>query len=170
MTATDYIAIYGAIVATLVLLWDGIKWFATGPKLRTSARCHVVFSDSRVTKTERTELVEIKYLVEYCHIEVVNVGDRSTTITSIEGTHKRKTDDLQMFCAGVRFLPFQGKQLPQVLGSGEMWSARFEMTDLYSLAERGKPIIRIHASHKNDPISVFPKLKPELCKLARVPD
>jgi hypothetical protein len=163
MTATDYIAIYAAIIATLVLIWDGIKWFATGPKLRISTRCHTAYSDSPVTKTEKVESGEVRYLAQYCHIEVVNVGDRPTTIISIEGTHKRKKGDLRMSCDGMLFGAHHGKQLPQVLGPGAMWSARFDMSHLYSLAAHGKPIIRIHASHKNSPVLVCPKFRLEPC-------
>lgn len=162
MTTTDYIAIYGATVATLVLIWDGIKWFATGPKLRVSARCHVAYLDSRVTKTERIESGEVRHLAEYCHIEVVNVGDRPTTIMSIEGTHKRKKGEMQVVSGGVLFTAHDGKQLPLILGPGAMWSSRVEMPAMYSLAQHGKPVIQLRVSHKNSPVIVCPKFKPNL--------
>lgn len=165
MTTTDYIAIYGATVATMVLIWDGIKWFATGPKLQASARCHVVYPDSRVTKTELTESGEVRHLAEYCHIEVANVGDRPTTIVSVKGTHARRKGEMQLFSSAVLFTSHHGKQLPLVLAPGETWSSRIDMPSVYSLAARGKPIIQILASHKNGPIIVCPKFKPEVFNL-----
>jgi hypothetical protein len=166
MNTTDYVAIYGATVATMVLIWDGIKWYATGPKLRASARCHVAYPDSRVLKTERTESGEVRHLAEYCHIEVVNVGDRPTTIMSIEGTHERKTGAMRVVSGGVLFTSHNGKQLPLTLGPGEMWSSRIEMPAVYSLAAHGKPVIHIRASHKKDPVRVCPKFRREDYDLA----
>jgi hypothetical protein len=92
-----------------------------------------------VIRTAETEHGTVQHLAEYCHIEVLNVGDRPTTIISIEATHALGTNNGQMFCAGGRFQLF-GRSLPTLLSPGEMWSARIEMLDLLKLAKRGKPM------------------------------
>jgi hypothetical protein len=113
-----------------------------------------------VIRTAETEHGTVQHLAEYCHIEVLNVGDRPTTIISIEATHALGTNNGQMFCAGGRFQLF-GRSLPTLLSPGEMWSARIEMLDLLKLAKRGKPMLRIRASHLPKEVHVFPQMPPE---------
>lgn len=126
LTTTDYIAIYGAVVATFVFMWDVVKWASSGARLRTSANCHVVYHDSRVIKVSQTEYGESRELAEYCYIEVTNSGDQPATILSIEATHKVQRKEGQMSYGGVQFTPHFGKTLPHVIAPGEVWSARIE--------------------------------------------
>lgn len=156
MTATDYIAIYGAIVATLVFAWDIAKWLTSGPYIKSSTTCHVTYKDSRTIRTEIEEDVTTHIHATYCHIEIANVGDRATTIINVEGTHKKAKKQLaRLFCTAEKFIPHQEKELPFILEPGEVWSARFEMEDVVRLAERGRPVILVRLSHRRKPLLMW---------------
>jgi hypothetical protein len=157
MNTTDIAAWWGAIVATAVLSWDVVKWIKAGPRLRVLTRVNVGYPDSRVVRTEQTEAGNVHHLATYCHIEVLNVGDRPTTIISIEATHALGTNKGRTYWTGGRFQLFD-RPLPTLLGPGEMWSARLEMEDLLQLAKRGRPMLRIRASHLRKEVDVFPEL------------
>lgn len=159
MNTTSVVAWWGAIIATIVLLWDIVKWTRTGPRVGITTQCHVCYPDAKVLHVEQAEHGQVSHLADYCHIEIFNTGDRATTIISIEGTHRRKKSEMQIYSGGVQFEAHHGKTLPIVLAAGEMWSARFEMDNLYRLAERGRPVILVRTSHLRRPIEVFPTIK-----------
>ena len=159
ITSTDLIAVYAAVVATIVLVWDILKWVISGARLRVDTRCGVFYGDSRVVETTLTDYGEQKSLADYCHIEVSNVGDQPTTILSIEATHRLKFGiQGQMFISGPGIIPHFGKSLPHVLGPGEVWSARLDMSNVRQLKERGQPIINLSTSKKVKPITVALKI------------
>src|SRR3989338_5291678 len=93
---TDLIAIYGALVATIVLAWDVLKWASSGARLRATAVCHVYYEDSRVISVSQTEHGEARELAEYCHIELTNIGDQPATLLSIEATHDTRRGQSRM--------------------------------------------------------------------------
>lgn len=72
MSINDIVAWWGAIVATLVLIWDVYKWKRSGPVLRVTARPNMRSMD------ENSEGV-------YIIVEVSNIGDKSTTLTNLVG-------------------------------------------------------------------------------------
>lgn len=155
ITSTDLIAVYAAVVATIVLIWDILKWVISGARLRVDTKCGVFYGDSRVVETTMTEYGEQNSLADYCHIEVSNVGDQPTTILSIQATHRLKIGTKgQMFISGPAIIPHFGKSLPYVLGPGEVWSARLEMSNVHKLKERGRPIINLSTSKKAKPITI----------------
>jgi hypothetical protein len=156
---TDNIAIYAAVVSTLVLVWDIVKWMQTGSRLRLRATCNVAYGDSRVTRTTQKDNVQVQELEEYCHIEVTNIGDQPETILGLEATHKTRKHKPQMFCSGQKFTPHYGKILPYVLTPGEVWSARIDMQSIDWLAEYGKVFIQVTTSSARKPRIVVPKFK-----------
>lgn len=158
LSTTDLIAVYAAIIATFVLVWDVIKWATSGARLRVHAKCDICYPDSRVIKVTPTEFGQSHELANYCHIEVTNIGDQPTTILSIEATHKHKKSEGQMHIGGSAFAPHFGKSLPHVLRPGEVWSARIEMLNLHQLEQRGQPVVRVSTSKSQRPLAVFPKL------------
>lgn len=164
MNNIDLVAWWGAIVSTIVFGWDIFKWANKGAKLAVLTRCHVSYPDGRVTSVEQTAHGARTSLAEYCHIEVFNKGDVATTIISIEGSHEHKKSELQIGCSDPMFVAHGGKALPVVLAPGEMWSARFEMTHVEALAQRGRPYISIRSSHRVRPIRTYPKYnaRPEI--------
>lgn len=157
MQGIDYVAWWGAVVATLVLIWDVAKWFKAGPNVKPRARLNTYYPDSRVLKVEKLENGESKELAAYCHVELVNTGTLPTTIMDISASHTRGANELQMTATNQRFTPHHGNVFPHVLPPGEVWSCRLEMSDLHKLAERGKPFIEVRVSHRPRPIVIWPK-------------
>lgn len=158
MQGIDYVAWWGAVIATLVLLWDVAKWLKSGPIIRKRVQLDTYYPDSRVLSVTNLEKGESRELASYCHIELVNVGTLPTTIMEISATHTKGKNGVKIGCTNERFMVHYGKTLPYVLPPGEVWSCRFEMTDLHKLSERGKPYIEVFVSHKHKPIVI--RLKP----------
>ncbi len=69
----DPVAIYAAIVATFVLVWDAIKWWSRGPRLQGWARPNMIFAGGRGFERDT------KYVI----FDVANTGSTPTTITTI---------------------------------------------------------------------------------------
>lgn len=158
MFKTDFVAWWGAVVATLVLLWDVAKWMKAGPRVRSRIQLNTWYPDGRVLNSQKTDSGESGELASYCHIELVNVGGLPTTVMGISASHVDRKKQGQVSCSGPRFTPHYGKTLPHVLSPGEVWSCRLEMSDLFRLLERGKPYIEVHLSHRKKPLVVWPAL------------
>ena len=142
MQGIDYVAWWGAVVATLVLLWDVAKWFTSGPIIRQRIQLDAFYPDSKVLNVEKLENGESRELAAYCHIELVNTGTLPTTIMELSATHVRGKRKIgRMSISSQRFIPHYGKTLPYVLRPGEVWSCRLEMSDLHKLAKWGRPYI-----------------------------
>lgn len=150
MSLSDIAAWYAAAVATAVFVWDIVKWFRTGPRLRVNARCNVCYPDARVISTKPLEGGgEVSTLADYCHVEVLNVGGQPTTLIDIEATNIPRANGMKVACSALAFTVHSGSRaLPTLLAPGEMWSARVEMGSLESIAEHGSPILQIRASHR----------------------
>jgi len=163
MTITEIAAWYAATIATAVFIWDIIKWLRNGPRLRITATCNVSYPDARVnTKRLLDDGGEAAELAIYCHIEVLNVGSQPTTLISIEAANKSGPKGIRVSCSGPAFTVHAGSHsLPALLGAGEMWSARIEMSRLESIAEHGSPVIQVRASHRTKAIETVIDLKPK---------
>lgn len=149
MTLTDIAAWYAAAIATAVFAWDIVKWFRNSPRLRLNAVCNVAYPDGRVIEKQQLEGGgESATLADYCHIEVLNIGGQPTTLIDIQVTNVPRANGIQVGASGPAFTVHDGSHpLPALLGIGEMWSARIEMTHLENIARHGSPVIRIRASH-----------------------
>lgn len=71
----DPVAIYAAVIASAVLIWDIVKWLRSGVRLRGYAQANMI-------------TVGMGYLdgKTYVNVNVDNVGDRPTTI-QVVGLH-----------------------------------------------------------------------------------
>lgn len=154
METTDVIAWWGAIVATSVLAWDILKWFKSGPRLRTRIVLNVHYDDGKVIATEKTEAGEITTYEEYCHLELVNVGTMPTTVMSISATHKARNGGFRMGVSQQVFTEHFGKKLPHVLSPGEVWSCRLPMGRYTKLLEYGTPELHASVSHLAKPLVI----------------
>ena len=76
MTSTDAAAWWGAIVASLVFIWDIYKWIKSGTALRISAVPNMQLLYDKIPKPTDTM---------YVHVDVSNTGDKKTTITHLVG-------------------------------------------------------------------------------------
>ena len=152
---TEFVAWWGAIVATLVLLWEVFKWFQSGPKIRSRVTLNTHYEDGEVIKKENTEDGEVITYQDYCHLELVNVGKMPTTIIGVKATSKMNGKrDMQMEVTQQVFAPHFGKHLPHVLSPGEVWSCRLPMDRYACLFQYGIPELQVRVSHRTKPIVV----------------
>ena len=131
------IAWWGAIVATLVLLWDIIKWLQSGPKIKKRIALNVHYNDGKIISTEKTENGTVTVFEEYCHVELVNVGNMPTTVMGISVTHKKTKTGSQSSIMQEAFVEHFGKKLPHVISPGEVWSCRVGMSHYHSISQFG---------------------------------
>lgn len=150
MVTTEFVAWWGAVVATLVLLWDIVKWQVAGPKVRGTVKVGVCYADSEIISTKHTSNGTETSLQNYCHIEVVNVGTQPTTLLGIEATHK-KSRKYRINITSEAFKGHFGKTLPLVLSPGELWSGRLSIEHYESLSQHGAPEIHLNLSHRKSP-------------------
>ncbi|NQZ83345.1 MAG: hypothetical protein HRT52_20265 [Colwellia sp.] len=157
MGNTEIVAWWGAILASLVLGWDIIKWFQSGPKLKKRISLNIRYDDSKVIKKEKHENGESVFYEEYCHIELVNVGTLPTTIMGITAKHKKHKKQKQGLQKSVMqqvFTEHFGKKFPHVISSGEVWSCRLPMNFYETLLDCGRPEIHVSVSHLDKPIVI----------------
>lgn len=143
------VAIYAAVLSTIVFLWDIAKWLREGPRLRFTAKKNTFYEDSPRVNIVKTEYGEQGDVVTYCHIEVSNVGNAPTTILNIEATFKPrlfKKSKFKIFLSHIAFQPHGNRPLPATIAVGEIWSARVEMNRINNLAQYGTPVIRLKTS------------------------
>ena len=167
--STDYLAAWGALTGSLVLLWDILKWFRDGPRLKVRVRPNTFYEDGEIVDVEKTEHGEFTSYAVYYHIEITNVGTQPTTLLDIEATTKplgierierikRKSKRFLISCSEKAFTPHFGKSLPQVLKPGEVWSCRLNENSVISISQAGQPKIALSVAHLNNPVFVKVKL------------
>jgi hypothetical protein len=156
MIITTVAAWWGAAVATIVLVWDIVKWLKQGAKLYVNVSPQVTYPDAEVLSKRTDELGNtVSDLASYCHIEIANIGDRPTTILSIEATHVptlRNGAQIGMSSSGFRF--HNGASLPHKLGPGESLGARLDMRAIDQMMSRGAPILILRAAHAKKPLEI----------------
>src|SRR5438045_1208122 len=117
-TATIYVAWWGAILATVVFLWDIYKWRTAGPKLRFFVQTGMMMTNEPIFKGKR--LIDIR---------VSNFGDRPTTLTNVSGMHYLSRWARFRNKAEHAFVITQfgtGTPPPIELKQGAIWMAQFE--------------------------------------------
>jgi hypothetical protein len=155
MESTQIVAWWGALVATLVLLWDIMKWHQSGARLRKRISLNVHYDDGKIISKQiiKDGLEGITY-EEYCHVELVNIGNMPTTVMNISASHKKKKDGFKLGSMQQAFTEHFGKKLPHVISPGEVWSCRLGMSYYKSLLKYGRPEIYINLSHLKRPLLV----------------
>ena len=151
MTTAEFytvaIAVYAAVVATAVAVWDIAKWKLQGPRLQVEAQAGMKLYGGEAPD-ERTYIV----------MRVTNRGDRPTTITNMGYLQYR--DDFvawwnrngNTFAAIVPH-PSDAQRLPFVLAPGVQWVGMGEQdVELTRLAKTSCLMCAIYHSHTNKPI------------------
>jgi len=152
ITITDILAVWGAAVATLVLIWDIYKWAKSGPRIVLHA-C----PDMKVIGVN--EVSEDKTWVS---VDAANIGDRPTTITTL-GTRYypswfEKLRNKPKYSTVVPS-PLSGR-LPYKLGPGERWSGCFEQDRFEEeVYQGGILVVELYTSHAKSPNKVRVKLQ-----------
>ena len=134
----DLIAIYAAIVATLVLVWDIVKWWRKGARLYM--RCNtnmIMIPDSS----------DQKYIVA----NIANNGDLPTTLQSMSYIHYSSKWPLIRKRDNKAYLVNE-TSLPYILRPGEYWQGMsLQDEKLEKLAEKGCLFCEIHHSGSRKP-------------------
>jgi hypothetical protein len=124
MSASDYAAWWGAVIATLVFLWELFKWSRSGPRVVVSATPNMSEVSGGELHKERSIFVE-----------AVNRGDQATVLTHLVGyvyrdwLHhllRRKAQPFAVVMNGM------GPQLPYRLEPGARWTGGIDQQDLLS--------------------------------------
>lgn len=113
LSTTDIVAWWGAIVATVVLLWDIYKWLATGPRVRISVSANMRFLGDPVRQGKM-----------YVTIRATNRGDRPTTITNLGFTYYSSPARRLLNRPDQAFVvsnPGVPHPIPYVLHPGSVW-------------------------------------------------
>lgn len=143
---TLFIALWGAILSTVVFLWDIYKWRTAGPKLRFVMQAYM----EPVNWPEHDGKRFITFTV-------TNYGDRPTTITDLGYFYyrnrrwiSRKTPPDK--CALV-VGPSPAQPLPFELKPGTRWiGMTFQTPDIEQLSREGKLFFLLHHSHSEKPV------------------
>jgi hypothetical protein len=154
---TSPVAWYAAVLSSLVFVWDVAKWWRTEARLRIAAKAGVCFPDGELISEEsRQDGTKVGTLASYCHVEIVNIGGRPTTLISVEAFARRKNPSKgEMFASSNNFKLHRGTEhLPAKLGPGDMWSARIDMRQLTALETFGPLRIRARGAGRDRPMEV----------------
>lgn len=158
MNDIDFIKWWGAIVSTVAITWNILNYYLSQARIKVKLKPNTCYPDSRVISKEFTENGTSSLLASYCHIEIVNVGRVSGTITNIEASHKTR-DGSMLVKTDEKFLSHNHHKFPILLAPGEIWSGRIEMQHLEELSKYGNPILSIEVGYRNRPIKVAARLR-----------
>lgn len=149
MTLTDWVALYAAIVATLVFVWDIVKFVRSGPKVKVKMAPNSVLIGNGNFSEEK-----------YIRFQIDNIGDRDTTIQSVTGVVYNNwfkkligspKKDGHFFVPG--FLHTGDKDIPQIIKVGETWSGCvLQEGKLVELTQQNIVMINIHGNFSSKPI------------------
>ena len=143
--ATVVIAVYAAVVSTVVLAWDVVKWRMSGPRLRITVQVNLMFVGNGKLDPTR-----------YVGAQVTNCGDRPTTLQSfgafiykndwLASVQSNRPDICMIFPEG------HGVQtLPLLLEPGQQWRGLIEQSAVESIAREKCLMIAIYHSHSPKP-------------------
>lgn len=152
LNLSDYAAWWGAVVATVVLLFDAYKWFTTGAKLR------VVVQPNMQTVVHGKLLGDLNIFVE-----VANNGDRTTTITHlVVRQFASRFDKLlnKSKLGAVVPIPGGSQPLPFELEPGKRWVGLIDQQELVEKGDgNGLTYCGIHHTASKKSILVRVELK-----------
>ena len=147
----DPVAIYAALVATTILIWDVVKWLRSGPRLKVRANSNmIILNDPDPRRHGKT----------FISVMVTNVGSSPTTITNLGGVYFRNRWDQLRRKPDKQFVvtsPEAAKHLPlpHVLRVGEEWSGLIDQTpEFVQMAKNGLLYATVSQSVKSRPVNV----------------
>jgi len=145
LTITDWAAWWGAIVASLILAWDIIKWKTSGPKLRLT----VGANQKTINVPGRDDKIWVSVRAE-------NIGDAQTTITNMGlGYYKSRAHKIfkkheQKYIVTI---PDVRQPIPYVIEPGRIWDGLAEQTkELEEMARNGYLEVEIYCANFTRPI------------------
>lgn len=153
-SSTVIVAWWGAILSTVIFVWDIYKHVTAGPKLRIAVRPGVV--------TVNMPEYDGKRLVS---VTVTNYGDRPTTLTNLEvqcfkkrWRFRKKIPDHVAFVK----VPNTYQQIPCELKPGAVWTGFALQGELLEAwAAEGDLFMVLYHSHSTKPIRQRVIVKPK---------
>lgn len=147
LTASDWAAWWGAIVATAVLVWDVIKWRRSGPIIRMSVSGNMQTINMGPRFDGQT----------WIFASVVNGGARPTTLTNFSGVYYRsrlrRLLRLKPDQAFIVTSPEVSKPMPCTLSPGEKWDGVLLQTQqVETWATDGVLYVQVHHSVRQRPV------------------
>jgi hypothetical protein len=143
-TVTEIVAWWGAILATIVFVWDVIKWRLAGPKLRLTVNTGM--------KSLNIPEYEGKTLIT---AEIVNYGDRPTTLTLIAFMHYKnlwnriRNKEEKSYVVSNPNLHFR---IPHELNPGRKWDAvALQNEALEKMAREDYLVCAVRHTHSKRP-------------------
>lgn len=152
MGANVVAAWWGAIVATLILCWELVKWRYVGPRLRCETKVDVAPSNLKVIAVPDEPWVITS---------VSNYGDRPTTLTSFEAIVYLSRINAILGRRGQKIdlsMAYYSNELPFQLESGQQWLGAIEYDNKYKVMRKQHLYFIVgHSANK----------RPCRCKLTR---
>lgn len=153
LTNTELVAWWGALLATIVFIWDIVKWLKTGPRLRLNVRANSFYQDSEQISVKDDREGNKEFLLKpSIHIELINVGSQPTTIMSISSKRQTGSGGVSGY-DGSQFREHFGKKLPYMLKPGDIWSCRVDQAIVMNLPGKAPIEICIAVSHLKKPLT-----------------
>ncbi|MDP1637244.1 MAG: hypothetical protein Q8K74_00265 [Candidatus Nitrotoga sp.] len=143
---TGFLAIWGAVMSTVAIVWDIYKWRTTGPNLQMRL----------MTGMETYNIPEYEGMTLIVAV-VTNRGDRPTTINILGLAYYnawwkailRKKASASAFIA----TPSTTQRVPFELKSGIEWSGMIEQSkELETWAREGYLYVTVYHSHDKKPM------------------
>lgn len=131
---TEYIAWFGAVLSFIVFLWELYKYKQTRPILRIKTYANMQKNIGGALQGH-----------SYVMVDVVNIGERPTTLTNL--SLKDKNLRKQFVVIPAFAIPF-----PYVLKPGEIWTGGIEQDkELEDMAKNGKLFYQVHHAWAKKP-------------------
>lgn len=145
LSGTDVVAWWGAVVATVVLVWDIYKWRTSGPKIKFVVQPNTLVVGDPTRKGQK-----------FISVNATNVGDRPTTITNLVLQHYknyfnmlRRKPSTSMFIVS----PSTTQPIPYILQPGDVWQGlSIQNSELEDLAKDGYLVCGLCHSHSDKEI------------------
>jgi hypothetical protein len=137
---TAVVAWWGAVLSTIVFIWDIYKYRKAGPRLRFEVHAGMILVPSPDKR-------------EFISSTVTNYGDRSTTLTNIAIFYFENRWSIAHFRnrptrAAVAYDLNTHQQFPWELKAGNVWMGRTEQTpELMKWGEAGVLYFDLYHSH-----------------------
>ena len=131
MTLSEIAAWWGAGIGTSVFLWDIYKWRAAQANLRVSASPNMSF----------VSLNGVPQKEKLITVEVVNTGDKNTTLTHLVAMHYTNWFSRlrgKHSTAAVVLVPIGTQPLPHKLAPGERWLGAMNQEEVKKLDDSGQ--------------------------------
>lgn len=152
ITITDVLAVWGAFIATLILIWDVIKWKNSGSKVSFEVQTNRILINVPNVDSDRTVTA----------FRVENIGDRPTTITNI-GFHYYKNYFYKLIRKASKQTVFNPQsytgEIPFFLDIGKVWDGSLYQDSITEHGLNGIYVFRLDVSHKAKPMTKTIKYK-----------